>query len=73
MTDWRNYLADKEPTFSKRKRRSATECKRNKINKKRFGSCKFNENDECCFCHRPRRKVLRLDATTNTVIVEYLE
>lgn len=73
MTEWHKYLTDKDQSFTKKKKRSKFECKRNKISGNRYGSCEFNENDECRFCHRPRRKTLRLDTTTNTVIIEYFE
>ena len=73
MTDWQKYLNDKEPSPVKKKKRKGPGCKRNKISNNRFGSCLFNDKDECVYCHRPRRKVLRMDPSTNTILVEYLE
>jgi len=73
MKDWQNYLTDKEPGVTKKKRKKGPGCKRNKIGKNRYGNCLFNEKDECTYCHRPRRKVLRMDSVTSAIIVEYLE
>ena len=73
MTDWTNYLIDKENPPTKSKKRRGPGCKRNKINKDRYGPCSFNSNDECIYCKRPRRKTLRLDPTTNTISIEYYE
>jgi hypothetical protein len=72
MTDWRDYLNDRESSsFKKKKTRPG--CKRNKISKTRNGPCSFNENDDCIFCKRPRKKEHRFDPTTNTVVVHYFE
>ena len=73
MTDWRNYITASEDTAPKKKKPKGPGCKRNKINKNRFGPCIFNENDECKNCHRPRRKITRLDPATGTITREYLE
>jgi len=73
MKDWQNYLPDKEPNFTKKKKNKGPGCKRNKIGKNRYGYCSFNEKDECIYCKRPRRKVLRMDPVTNTIIIEYFE
>lgn len=73
MTDWRNYLTDKEVVPTTKRKQKGPGCKRNKINKNRYGPCSFNSQDECIFCKRPRKKVLRLDPTTNTITVEYYE
>lgn len=73
MSGWEQYLADKEPSVFKKKKRSKHQCKKNKIRKNVYGSCQFNDRDVCMHCSRPRKKILRLDPVNNTVIVEYLE
>jgi hypothetical protein len=72
MTNWTQYLSDKDTTSFKKKKR-VSGCKRNRISKTRNGPCIFNEQEECRFCKRPRRKEYRFDPTTNTVIVHYFE
>lgn len=72
MTDWQSYINEKEPEF-KRKKSKGPGCKKNKINKQRFGPCIFSEQEECIYCKRPRRKEVRLDSKTNKVITTYLE
>ena len=72
MTDWRNFLNEKESAPS-RKKPFKPGCKRNKIGRNRLGPCSFTEKDECKFCKRPRKKTLRLDPLTSTIIVEYYE
>lgn len=73
MSDWKDYLTDSDtkPLFKRKKQGPG--CKRNRISKNRFGPCSFNENDICEHCSRPRRKELRLDPNTNTIIVHYFE
>jgi hypothetical protein len=73
MTDWKNYLIDSESNQVKKKRKKGPGCKRNKINKNRYGSCIFNEQEECMFCKRPRRKIVKLNPLTNKIETHYLE
>ena len=72
MTDWREYLNDREPSSFKRKKDKGG-CKRNKISKTRNGPCSFNSEDSCIYCKRPRRKEHRFDPIANTVVVHYFE
>lgn len=73
MTDWTKYITSNDEQAPKRKKPKGSGCKRNKINKNRFGPCIFNEKDECVNCHRPRRKIVKLDPKTGNLIREYLE
>ncbi len=72
MTDWTQYLNDREPSSFKKKK-TIRGCKRNKLGKNKYGSCLFSEQDECIYCKRPRRKENRFDPTTNTIVIHYFE
>lgn len=73
MTDWTQYLNDKETSFSFKRKKKIQGCKRNRVSKSRYGSCFFNENDQCIHCKRPRKKEHRFDPTTNTIVIHYFE
>lgn len=67
MTKWDDYLEEREAS-PKKKKHSSRGCKKNKTSKK----CIFKE-DSCIYCHRPRKKVNKLDSTTGSVVTYYLE
>lgn len=71
MTKWNDFLEDRDPSF-KRKKAYTGGCKKNRIAKNKFGKCKFL-NNECMYCHRPRKCVNKLDSKTNTIVTHYLE
>lgn len=71
MTKWNEYLDDRETSF-KRKKAHTGGCKKNKIRTNRFGPCQFQQ-DECIRCHRPRRKINKLDPKTGVITTQYLE
>lgn len=73
MTHWTQYLNEREPLFLNKKKQKKSGCKRNRISKFKNGPCSFNEQDECVFCKRPRKKEHRFDPATNTIVVHYFE
>ena len=71
MNEWSRYVDDGDIVFKKKKKTTSL-CKKNKITSMRYGRCNFVE-DKCCFCNRPRKKVNKLNPVTGVVTTHYLE